>query len=57
MIHQLRQVSGAVKVLASASEDVDAQQVEGLKNEISGFIQKPYSVKNLLDKVRKVIDS
>lgn len=52
---QLKKINPAVKVLLSSGYSEDVQEISNERG--LGFIQKPYGVNELLDKVRSVIDS
>ncbi len=56
VFRQLKQINPAVKVLLSSGYDQEDQAQQILNEGVLGFIQKPYAVNELLDKIRFVID-
>ncbi|MEW6735698.1 MAG: PAS domain S-box protein [Acidobacteriota bacterium] len=54
---QLKKINPNVKVLLSSGYSQDGLAQQLLNEGVLGFIQKPYAVKDLLDKVRFIIDT
>lgn len=53
---QLRQMNREVKVLLSSGYSIDGQAEKILKRGCSGFIQKPFSITRLSQKIREILD-
>jgi CheY-like chemotaxis protein len=52
---KLKEVDPQVKVLLSSGYSLDGQATEILKRGCDGFIQKPFSMKDLSRKIRQII--
>ncbi len=52
---QLKAVNPAVKVILSSGYSLDQKATEILNRGCSGFIQKPFNMKNLQEKIDEVI--
>ncbi len=52
----LKQVDSGIKVLLASGYSIDGQAAEILKRGCNGFIQKPFSMGELSQKVRQVLD-
>ena len=53
---RLKQINPAVKVLLSSGYSITGQAQEILDKGCNGFIQKPYSLKDLSLKLREILD-
>ncbi|MBK7996414.1 MAG: hypothetical protein IPK14_24505 [Blastocatellia bacterium] len=53
---QLKKINPEVKVLLSSGYNEDEQSQDILNEGVLGFLQKPYGISDLLDKVRTVMD-
>jgi PAS domain S-box-containing protein len=53
---RLKQINPSVKVLLSSGYSQEGQAQQILKEGVLGFIQKPYAINELLNKIRFVID-
>ena len=53
---QLKAIDPEVKVLVSSGYGIDGQASELLKNGCRGFIQKPFSLSVLSNKIREILD-
>jgi signal transduction histidine kinase/CheY-like chemotaxis protein len=53
---RLREVKPEVKVLLSSGYSIDGQAMEIIERGCSGFIQKPFTMKSLSEKIREVLD-
>ena len=53
---RLKKMKPQVKVLLSSGYSVDGQANEILQRGCDGFIQKPFDVKNLSQKLREILD-
>ncbi len=53
----LRQIDSDIKVLLSSGYDIDGKAKEILERGCDAFIQKPFSMKELSQEVRKILDS
>ncbi|NQT69912.1 MAG: PAS domain S-box protein, partial [Desulfobacteraceae bacterium] len=53
---QLKEINPDVKVLLSSGYSVDGQATEILERGCSGFIQKPFNMKSLSQKLRNILD-
>ena len=54
---RLKKINPDVKVLLSSGYSIDGQATEILKRGCSGFIQKPFNMKTLSQKIREIFDS
>jgi PAS domain S-box-containing protein len=53
---QLKEINPGVKVLFSSGYSQDSQAQQIMSEGVLGFIQKPYAINELLDKIRLIID-
>jgi CheY-like chemotaxis protein len=53
---RLKEMDPDVKVLLSSGYSLDGQATEILNRGCDGFIQKPFSIKALSQKLRQIID-
>jgi len=53
---KLRKINPEIKVLLSSGYSVDGQATEILERGCDGFIQKPFNMKNLSQKIREILD-
>ncbi len=53
---QLKGINPDVKVLLASGYSIDGQATEILKRGCSGFIQKPFNIKSLSQKLREILD-
>ena len=53
---RLKEVNTKVKVLLSSGYSIDGQATEILKRGCNGFIQKPFSLEQLSQNIRKILD-
>lgn len=53
----LRKIDPGVKVLLSSGYSLDGQAREIMESGCNGFIQKPFSIKALAEKIREILDS
>jgi two-component system, cell cycle sensor histidine kinase and response regulator CckA len=53
---QLKEINPGVKVLLSSGYSQDGQAQQIIKEGVLGFIQKPYAINELLNKIRYIID-
>ena len=54
---KLKELDSSVKVLLSSGYSLDGQATEIMDKGCNGFIQKPFSLKNLSQKVKEVLDN
>ena len=54
---RLREINPDLKVLLSSGYSLDGEANEILNRGCNGFIQKPFSIKELSKKVREILDS
>jgi len=52
----LKEINGEIRVLFSSGYPIDGQTKEVLESGSNGFIQKPFSMKELSQKIRGVLD-
>jgi two-component system cell cycle sensor histidine kinase/response regulator CckA len=52
---RLTEIDPQVKVLLCSGYSLDGQATEILKRGCDGFIQKPFSIKSLSEKLRQII--
>lgn len=57
IFRKLKEINPDVKVLVASGFNQDSQTQEILSEGVLGFIQKPYGVSDLLDKIRLVMDA
>ena len=53
---RLREINPDVKVLLASGYSIDGRATEILKRGCNGFIQKPFNLENLSNKIREVLD-
>ena len=53
----LRELDPQVRVLISSGHTADSQVQEILTAGVIGFLQKPYHISSILDKVRQALDA
>ena len=53
---KLKEVDSDIKVLLSSGYSVDGQATEILERGCNGFIQKPFNMIDLSQKIRKILD-
>ncbi len=53
---KLKEIDPDIKVLLSSGYSVDGQATEILKRGCNGFIQKPFNMKDLSQKIREILD-
>ena len=53
---RLREINPDIKVLLSSGYSIDGQATEILKRGCDGFIQKPFNMKGLSQKLRQILD-
>ncbi|MDY6854156.1 MAG: response regulator [Thermodesulfobacteriota bacterium] len=53
---RMKEVNPDIKVLLSSGYSLDAQAAELMKRGCNGFIQKPFPIKKLSQKIREVLD-
>jgi PAS domain S-box-containing protein len=53
---RLKEINPEIKVLLSSGYSIDGQASEILKRGCSGFIQKPFNMKKLSQKIREILD-
>ena len=54
---QLKAINPAIKVILSSGYSLDQKATEILNRGCNGFIQKPFNMKNLQDKIDEVVKS
>lgn len=54
---RLKEINPRIKVLLSSGYSIDGEASEILDRGCNGFIQKPFSIKQLSQEIRKVLDS
>ena len=54
---RMKEINSSVKVLLSSGYSIDGQASEILGRGCNGFIQKPFSVKELSGRIREVLQS
>ncbi|MBN2418841.1 MAG: response regulator [Deltaproteobacteria bacterium] len=55
--NNLKNIDGSVKVLLSSGYSLDGQAGEIMKKGCNGFIQKPFTLNNLSQKLKEVLDN
>ena len=53
---RIKRIDPAAKVLLSSGYSINGQAVEILKRGCDGFIQKPFGLNDLSQKIRQVLD-
>jgi CheY-like chemotaxis protein len=53
---RLKEVNPDIKVLLSTGYSINGQATEILERGCNGFIQKPFNIKELSDKIREILD-
>ncbi len=53
---RLREINSDMKVLLSSGYSIDGRATEILEGGCDGFIQKPFDIKDLSEKIREIID-
>jgi len=53
---KLKKINPDIKALLSSGYSIDGQATEILKRGCDGFIQKPFNIKELSQKIRQVLD-
>ena len=53
---KLKEINPEIKVMLSSGYNVDGQTNEILKRGCKGFIQKPFNMKKLSQKIREILD-
>jgi len=54
--YRMKEINRDIKVLLSSGYSVDAQATEILNRGCDGFIQKPFKIKDLSQKIREILD-
>jgi CheY-like chemotaxis protein len=54
---KLKEIDGTVRVLLSSGYSLDGQAREIMDKGCNGFIQKPFNLKNLSQKVKEMLDN
>ncbi len=54
---RIKEIDGTIKVLLSSGYSLDGQAKEIMDKGCDGFIQKPFTLKNLSQKVKEVLDN
>jgi CheY-like chemotaxis protein len=53
---RIKEINSKVKVLLLSGYSIDGQATEILERSYDGFIQKPFSMKELSQSIRKILD-
>ena len=53
---KMKEINAEVKVLLSSGYSIEGQASEILNRGCNGFIQKPFSMKNLSEKINKILE-
>jgi len=53
---RMRQISPGIKVLLSSGFSIDGEASEILQRGCNGFIQKPFRINDLAEKIREIVD-
>jgi CheY-like chemotaxis protein len=53
---RLKEIAPGIKVLLSSGYSIDGQATEILERGCDGFIQKPFTIKQLSQKIREILD-
>ena len=54
--NRLKEINPDIKVLLSSGYSIDGQATEILKRGCDGFIQKPFDMQGLSQRIRKILD-
>ena len=54
---RMKEINPDIKVLLSSGYSINGEASEILKRGCDGFIQKPFNIKSLSNKIREIIDS
>ncbi len=54
--NRLKEINPDIKVLLSSGYSIDGQATEILKRGCDGFIQKPFDMLRLSQRIRKILD-
>ncbi|MBW2002266.1 MAG: response regulator, partial [Deltaproteobacteria bacterium] len=54
---RVKEINPDIKVLLSSGYSINGQATEMLNRGCSGFIQKPFNMKQLAEKIREILDS
>ncbi len=57
IFERLREINPAIKTLLSSGYSIDGQAAEILKHGCNGFIQKPFTLVALSQKIREILDA
>ena len=57
LFERLKKINPDLKTLLSSGYSIDGQAAEILKRGCNGFIQKPFTLDALSQKIREIIDS
>lgn len=52
---RMREINSAVRVLLSSGYSIDGKAMEILKRGCNGFIQKPYSIEQISEKIHELM--
>jgi len=53
---ELKEINSDIKILLSSGYSIDGQASEILRRGCNGFIQKPFSIKELSGKLREILE-
>ncbi|MFH1489343.1 MAG: hybrid sensor histidine kinase/response regulator, partial [Pseudomonadota bacterium] len=56
IFNRLKELDPDIKVLLSSGYSIDGKAAEILKRGCDGFIQKPFTIQKISDKIREVLD-
>jgi two-component system cell cycle sensor histidine kinase/response regulator CckA len=54
---RLKEINPGIKVLLASGYDIDSQASDIMKRGCNGFIQKPFNMGELLEKIREILAS
>ena len=54
---RLKEINPGIKILLTSRYDIDSQTSEIMKRGCDGFIQKPFNICELLEKIREILVS
>ena len=54
---RLKEINPGIKVLLASGYDIDSQASDIMKRGCDGFIQKPFNMSELLEKIREILAS
>ena len=57
IFERLREINPGIKTLLSSGYSIDGQAAEILKRGCNGFIQKPFTLDALSQKIREILDA